>query len=340
MNPHVLDEFPAAHRETARSALERAFGARAVSAVEPVRGGASGALTCRVTADGHAFLLRIEQRLDSPFRNPHQYECMRIAAEAGIAPRLRHVEPDAGVAIMDFLPTRPLGEYPGGAPALARDLGRLVSRLQATPRFPERYAFVSVVQWLLGFLRSSGLFADGLLDAHAEGFERIRAAYRFDPATAVSSHNDPNPNNVLFDGERLWLIDWESAFRNDPLTDVAILTQYLAPTPALQAALVEAWLGRAPDAYLSARLTLMRQLTRLYYAGLLFTVVARGARAEPETDLVALTPAEFGAALAAGKLTAASPETMRVLGKMSLAAFLAGLDDPGFEEALIVARAG
>lgn len=83
---------------------------------------------------------------------------------------------------------------------------------------------------------------------------------------------------------------------------------------------------------------LMRQLTQLYYAGLLFTIVARGPRSEPESDLSAPTPAEFGAAVAAGKHTAASPETMRVLGKMSLAGFLASLEAPEFEEALAIVR--
>jgi aminoglycoside phosphotransferase (APT) family kinase protein len=336
----IFEPVPEPQREPARSALAAVFGPAGVTAIERVSGGASGALTYRVEAEGRSFFLRIEARLDAPFRNPHQYDCMRIAAEAGIAPPLRYADAGTGTAIMDFMPTRPLTDYPGGPPALARDLGRLVARLQQTSPFPAHFEFPKIVAWLLGHLRTSGLFADGLLDAHAAGFERIREAYVWDPAECVSSHNEPNPNNVIFDGERLWLIDWESACRNDRLTDVAILTQYLVPAPELQAALVESWLGRPPDAYLSARLTLMRQLTRLYYAGLLFSVAARGARAEPETDLSAPTPAEFGAAVAAGRHTPGSPETMCVLGKMSLAAFRAGLDDPGFEESLAIARAG
>ena len=37
----------------------------------------------------------------------------------------------------------------------------------------------------------------------------------------VSSHNDVLPRNVLFDGKRLWLIDWENGNRNEPLADLA-----------------------------------------------------------------------------------------------------------------------
>lgn len=119
VDTRLFESIPEPHREAARSALESVFGSSFVSGIEPVRGGASGALTFRVIADGRAFLLRMEIRLDAPFRNPHQYDCMRIASEAGIAPPLHHVDAGSGLAIMDFLPARPLAEFPGGPPALA-----------------------------------------------------------------------------------------------------------------------------------------------------------------------------------------------------------------------------
>ena len=271
-------------------------------------------------------------------RNPHQYDCMRIASEAGIAPALRYVDADAGVGIMDFVHQRPIAEYPGGPSALAKDLGGLAAQLQRTPAFPRLWDFPKVIERIFGFVRGSRLFADGLLDPHAEAFERVRAAYRWEASALVSSHNDPNPQNILFDGERLWLVDWETAYRNDPLVDVAILVQSFAQTPELERALVEAWLGGEPDRTLRARLALMRQLTRLYYAGLLLSIAATQPRATPASDLSAPSPTEFRAALARGEHAPSSQATMFVLGKMSLASFLTGMSEPGFEEALAIAR--
>ena len=337
MNTALFESVPAERRDTARAALEAAFGASGVEELRAVTGGASGALTYRVEAAGKSYLLRVETRR-SPLRNPHQYECMRIASEAGIAPALRHFDADAGVAVMDFVRQRPHGEYPGGPSALARDAGLLAARLQKTPAFPRLWDFPRVVERIFGFVRGSRLFASGLLDPHAEGFERVRAAYRWDESTLVSSHNDPNAQNVIFDGERLWLVDWETAYRNDPLTDVAILLENFARSPALEQALVEAWLGREPDRPLLARLALMRQLTRLYYAGLLLSFAAAAPRAAPETDLSAPTPDEFRAAVHQGEQTPTSAATLFALGKMQLAGFLAGMTAPGFDEALAIAR--
>ena len=337
MDAALLESVAIERRDVTQSALVAAFGASAVESLRPIAGGASGASTYRVDAAGKSYLLRIETRR-SPLRNPHQYACMLIAAEAGIAPTLRYADADAGVAIMDFVHQRPLAEYPGGASALAKDLGRLAARLQRTPAFPPLWDFPKVVDRIFGFVRSSRLFADGLLDPHAAAFERVRAAYRWDASALVSSHNDPNPQNVLFDGERLWLVDWETAYRNDPLTDVAILVESFAQTPELERALVEAWLGQEPDRVLRARLALMRQLTRLYYAGLLLSIGGSEPRAAPEADLRAPTPAELKAAVARGEHAPGSRATMFVLGKMCLAGFLSGMTAPGFDEALAIAR--
>jgi hypothetical protein len=335
----VLDVIPAAQRDIARSALAAAFGPAPLADLRPVTGGASGALTWRAAVAGRPYLLRIEARR-SPMRNPHQYACMKIAADAGIAPLLRYCDETAGVAIMDFLPQQPLSGYPGGADALARAAGSLLARLQSAPLFPPLLDYFAILSRMLGFLRGSGMFAPGLLDPHLEGFERIRAVYPMNPAASVSSHNDPNPRNIIFDGARLWLIDWETAYRNDPLVDAAILLDQLAATPGRVEAFLQAWLGAAPDAALRARLVLMRSLTRLYYAGLALSGFAAAPRDRPDADLNAPSPAEFQALFERGQLEAAAPATLYILGKMQLAGFLAGVAAPGFTEALAIARNG
>ena len=174
-------------------------------------------------------------------RNPHQYKSLRIAAEAGIAPKLVYVDETRGIAVMDFIEAQPLRDYPGGPGTLAAAVGLLLRRLQDAPLFPYFVDYPDIVTRLFEHVRRTGLFADGLLDPYAERLERIRESWP--RVTPVSSHNDPNPRNILYDGERLWLIDWESAYRNDPLVDVAIVLDNLAPSPELEDVLlpIMAW---------------------------------------------------------------------------------------------------
>lgn len=318
MDDTLLHTIPENLHDTARHAVSAAFGSKSIIAVQPIAGGASGALTYRIEVDERSYLLRMETRR-SPLRNPHQYACMRIAAGAGIAPPLRYADDEAGAAILDFIVQRPLEEYPGGPKGLAAAIGMLAAKLQATTSFPALGDYRVFLDRMLDYLRR--VFAPGLLDPHVERFERIRQAYPWAESEHVSSHNDPNPNNILFDGERLWLIDWETAYRNDPLTDIAILTQNHASTPELEGVLLRSWLGRPPDRALRERLALMRQMTHLYYAGIL--LASSIAPSAPVTDLSAPSPEEFRALVAAGQLKPGTPETKLVLGKVFLAAFLA-----------------
>jgi hypothetical protein len=266
---------------------------------------------------------------------------MQAAADAGIAPPVHHADPAAGVAIVDFVQQRPLSEYSGGATRLVRDLGDLVARLQAIPAFPPVRGYPAVVGQLFDQLLASGMFAPGLLDRHRDGLERICQACPWDGEALVSSHNDLNPTNILFDGERLWLIDWETAFRNDPLVDVATLTIFLAAAPELEAVLLRSWLGRDPDRRLRARLAVVRQLVRLFFGCAASLNAANTLTAiMPATDLSAPTRAQFEEAVAQGRILVGSPEGQRKVGTIALASFLATLAAPGFDEALAVVRQG
>jgi aminoglycoside phosphotransferase (APT) family kinase protein len=132
MSINQFAKLPEALRETAHAALTASFGALAIDDIRPVLGGVSGALVYRVTVGGRRYVLRMEG-LPSPLRNPHQYQSMRIAAEAGIAPRVHYIDDNARVAVMDFIATQPLETYPGGSHGLARAVGEVLARVHALP---------------------------------------------------------------------------------------------------------------------------------------------------------------------------------------------------------------
>ena len=333
-----LNLIPAARREAARTALAAALGARSVGGLQLLKGGVSGAQIWRVAAGGRYYVLRLEPERIAPQHRQRGYAGMSAAAAAGVSPQLHYADPDAGVAFMDLVAGRPLSEHPDGSAGLVRELGGLVARVQATPPFPWLTDSEDLIATVLAALRASGLFAPGLLDPHADGLARIRAAYPWDAAAAVSSHNDPNPRNMLFDGLRVWLVDWELACRNDPLFDIAILTLDLAATPELEDMLVAAALGRPSDPALRARLAVTRLLARLFYGCIALEAFAGAPRDAPETSLEAQTPAGFLRAAAEGRFEGDGSAIAWSFGKMSLAAFVAGLSAPGFEAALQLAR--
>lgn len=119
------------------------------------------------------------------------------------------------------------------------------------------------------------------------------------------------------------MADWELACQNDPLFDLAIVSTELADTPALQALLLASAFGQAPDA---ARLDALAEVRLLTFYGCVALQSLGHAARESESGLAALTPAQFQAAVTAGRLGADHPEaTARAFGLMSLRAFLDGV---------------
>jgi hypothetical protein len=319
----MVDVFSAIaedRRASALVAIASVADPASVTGISPVIGGASSASTLRIEADSGAYVLRLEAGREG-FRNPQRsYPCVRAAADAGIAPVVHHADEEAGVLLMDFVVERPLTTFPGGQPALLGTLGEMVARLQTTAPFPPvTKDFGALVEALLNLVRDGGLFAPGVLDGHVTGLARVRAEYPR-AATQVSAHNDINPRNVLFDGARLWLIDWELAFRNDPLADVANVANNFSDVPDVDTLVLEGWLGQPPDDDTRHRLTLMRDLQHLFSGCLLLTEFI--GRRDPEAELTAMTPDEFRAAITRGELRGTA-ELLFVLGKMRLADFAA-----------------
>ena len=223
----IDDVIPADKREAVARALAAAFGAAPVTAAVPVSGGASGALVYRVTVHDTDHLLRIEANVGGLHDPVRQYACMQIASDAGVAPRVLYANAPDAVAIMSFVHAR-TDEGDDARRGRLASLARTIKVLHEAPLFPPFMNFFEAMRTILGYLEANGSLPPTILARLLDGYRRIAEVYPSSDAELVSSHNDLNPNNVLFEGERAWLIDWELAFANDRYNDIATLMNFFA----------------------------------------------------------------------------------------------------------------
>jgi len=262
----MFDEIPSDKREIARRALA-GLGARAL---EPLAGGLSGSGVWRVRTSGEPLILKIERPPDGLNDYGRQYACMAAAAEAGVCPRLLFADAGTGVAVIQHIAARP---WPDRA-VMLREAADLLRRLHAAALFPPLIDFPDGVERLIERLRGMDLVEAEALAPVLDLWTELRAACRWGEDGLVSSHNDPNPRNLIWDGRRLWLIDWEAAFRNDPFVDLAIVANYFGGAPGEDAALLRRYLGADPGERQRAKLLLMRQVCRIYYGVILINSAA------------------------------------------------------------------
>lgn len=270
-----LDAIPAPHRAAVTAALAAAFGDAPLHRLDVLRGGMSPALVYRATIADAAYVLRIVTQRN-PLNDPARHHaCLRIAADAGLAPPVRYTDDTTAITISDFIASRPLFDCPRAA--LLDGLAALLRRLQATPRFPALVHSLDAIDDLARELRASGVVPAG--DAFAR-YAELSRAYPRRADDLVSAHNDLNPGNVLWDGARLWLVDWEIAFANDPYADLATLcNDFASPRDAAhdgaddEQRLVHAYFDGAPTPDQDARRWLMQQALLMLRAALFLRAV-------------------------------------------------------------------
>lgn len=327
--------LPESKRPAVDRALNAAFGTAELDAVKPLTGGLSGALIYKIRVGGVAYLLRIEGARDA-FRDPARwYGCMRLAAAALLAPRVRYADADDEVTIMEFIPERSLSlDYPGSRTDLVVEAAQAVRALHAAPAFPPLVDYMEAMAALIARFRSFGLLATEATDEVLGLYGKLAAAYRTADGDMVSSHNDLNPRNILYDGARLWFVDWESSFLADRYVDLATLANVFAQGADEEEILLRTYFGMAPDDHQRARLFLMRQVNHVFYAMVFLNGVAVE---QPDLRLGGLEApalADLHQALGIGDFVLESREGRLTYGMSRLIAARDGVRSVRFAEAI------
>jgi thiamine kinase-like enzyme len=224
----------------------------------------------RIVVRGSAFLLRINMRAGDMVQH---YTCMHAAAEAGLAPRVWYTSIPDRISISDFVDTRP---FPV-TEALVR-VPRALRILHALPPFPKRADHLNTsctfllnkeLAWdlLIRRLQTANILPEAETEELLRRYAQVIAVYPRDDSEMVSSHNDLfKPDNILFDGKRVWLVDWEAAFLNDRYADLAVVANLIAAKDAEEEIFLQEYFGRQPNEYELARFFLLQQLSHMFYA--------------------------------------------------------------------------
>lgn len=312
------------HMPAVLKALRAAFGTEVMDGWTPLSGGLSGAGVWRIRVGGIAYLLKVEAPERDGLRDPHRsYACMKLAAQACIAPRVRYADPDDGVMILDHIDA---ADYVGARADLVVELAQTVRALHATPGFPPLVDYLDGLAALVG--QAEGAVPDGAFGP----WERLYAVCKRLEPQPVSSHNDLNPRNILWDGRRVWLIDWEAAFRADRYVDLAAIANTYAADPEGEALLLRTYLGREATAAERARLWLFRQVSHVFHAAIFLAGQARGDSLDgPDLDTI-------HQGLALGEPLLDTPEGRRAYGLARLRMVTGNLASDAFAEATMIAR--
>jgi thiamine kinase-like enzyme len=182
----------------------------------------------------------------------------RAAHAAGLSPAVLHAEP--GILVLEFIDGRTLTAEDVRNPANLHRLVELVRRchrdvpLHLRGPVPMFWVFHVVRDYAHTLLESSSRHRANL-PGLLERARRLETAVG--PIEVVFGHNDLLAANILDDGRRLWLLDWEYAGFNSPLFDIGGLASNSELPPAAAEELLARYFERPVDDGLRRRAAAM-----------------------------------------------------------------------------------
>lgn len=189
--------------------------------VAPVGGGITN-VNVKVTDQGRDWLVRLGD--DIPVHGVMRWNELaisRAAHAAGISPAVHHHEP--GALVLEFIEARTCAEADVADPA---NLPKIVDLVKRTHReIPNHLRGPVLTFWVFHVLKDyAATLKEGGSPYLARLDDLMATAARLEeavgPARMVLGHNDLLAANILDDGDRLWLIDWEYGGFNSPLFDL------------------------------------------------------------------------------------------------------------------------
>jgi thiamine kinase-like enzyme len=169
----------------------------------------------------------------------------RAAYAAGVAPEVVHAEP--GVLVLAFIEGR---TYTAEDIREPKNLGKIVNLIRRTHReIPKFLRGPGVLFWVFHVIRD---YCHTLSESSSTDMARLKRlmdqAQQMEkavgPIQLVFGHNDLLAANIIDDGRRLWLVDWEYAGFNSPLFDLGGIASNSDLPSAMREQLLEAYFDK------------------------------------------------------------------------------------------------
>jgi len=213
--------------------------------VLPLEGGLTNLNFLVITAAGR-YVARLAGETGSllAIDREAEYRNSLAAASSGVAPRVVDYVPQARVLVIEWVEGRTY------TPADLRDSANLARvaetcrRLHEGPRFVSDFDMFAVQQGYLEIVRERGFRLPARYLEFMPQVDDVRAALAVRAEATVPCNNDLLAANIIDDGRRLWLIDYEYSGNNDACFELGnIWSESALPLDCLDE-LVAAYYGR------------------------------------------------------------------------------------------------
>lgn len=255
----MKDLIKASRLNQVSSALSAFFHVSEPDEIQILRGGYSTAQMFLIRIKNKRYVLRL-MGLDQVLADREiQIQCAEYASKLDITPHYHYADSVHGIIVMDYIESVPFTKE-----ILLEHMPLLLKKLHYSGRIPKPHFELSLY---LKELKQDVLRYNPSADiqAYFKDIERIQSNL-FKDSVYASCHNDLNLNNIIFDGQRLYLVDFEAAGEEDPFFDLATICQQACFNEQQTRQFLQTYFGNEVTPQQWQKFQAMKQVSYYYYA--------------------------------------------------------------------------
>lgn len=258
----------ASHEIQALELLRNSIGTNGPFTMELLSGGCSGSKVIKVNTPDKPYVVRFWNMQWAAYF-PQDLACQLIASDAGYGPKVYFSDEVQGITIMDYFFPEPLPEIQIRLQALVD----LLKKIHTGPIVPKGIDRPVHLDLLIGGLHKTPFFN---LEVIRTIKDTVFSATRSN-TSCVPCHRDLHHGNLIYTAGNFLAIDYTWGAMDDPYVDLATVAIFNCKTAEEEKLLLQLYLGHAPNEKEIARLSLMKQPSKIFY-GLEFLGIARASK--------------------------------------------------------------
>ena len=191
------------------------------------------------------------QATDLAIDRENEYLNSVAAASAGAAPGVVEYQPGAGILVVEWIDGTTLTEADVRDAANLPRIAQACRMLHAGPDFAQPFDMFQIQARYLTLVRERGYRLPARYEEFGPQVARMQAVIRRSRESLVPCNNDLLAANLVDDGERIWIIDYEYSGMNEASFEIGNIWSESTLPPDLLDVLVEAYWGQATHALIA-----------------------------------------------------------------------------------------
>ncbi|MCH9609211.1 MAG: hypothetical protein S4CHLAM45_04370 [Chlamydiales bacterium] len=195
--------------------------------IAPINKGLSGAKIYKVTGDKNTYLVRYSSGIFGAKEIFSEFAIQKYMALKQLSPKIYYSNPKRGIVAMQFIEnTLSAGRDPAILNKIPNSTENLINLIRNVHRCQAIEGKITSRIALDYVKRSSQELPEDFLDKKDRALLNRIVNTPWPKGMCSLVHNDFRSENLLHDGQRFWLVDWELGGLSHPFYDIAYFSNY------------------------------------------------------------------------------------------------------------------